>query len=72
MVICLEQNAGGLLIVRFYCYPVFIKIQNDLLLLMLAYSYPSCPGKEAIKRVLLFLRMVDRFIGTVTDKCHMQ
>jgi len=48
MVICLVCIWSS----SFHCYPIvscFIKIQNDLTFLVLA--YPGRPGKEAVKQV---------------------
>jgi len=56
MVICLEQGVNDLHMVHLMplpvCHPIiscFIKIQNSLTFLVLA--YPVCPGKEAVKQV---------------------
>jgi len=50
VVICLERSVNDLRVV--HCYPIvscFIKIQNGLTFLVLAYR--GYPGKEAVKRV---------------------
>ena len=58
MVICLERGANDLHVVQLMqCHSIiscFIKIQNDLIFLLLA--YPACSGKEAVKQVSVCLR----------------
>jgi len=56
VVVCLEQSSNDLHMVQLIPVPIscFIRIQIGLPFLVLA--YPGCPGKEAIKRVSVWLK----------------